>query len=230
MAKGNGVRDEVKEQRAKFKSLSFTKKIGYIWEYYRLPIFAVICAILVVASFVFAYIRNNYDTVCTIVSCDGYITGHRTDEDALTTGFTNYLGIDGKKTQIDIDYSYNMQGDDLDGAVTVSINKIYILANTGDMDGFMANYENILYFCTDADTFFLDLREVLTDEELDYLSDYIIYYTDANGENVPVAVDISEAPEITATDLSIEHPCYGIVNTSPNYENAADFIRFVFDM
>ena len=230
MAKGNGVRDEIKEQRAKFKDLKFPQKVGYIWTYYKLPIFSCIIAILVVLSFIFAYIRNNYDTVCTIISCDGYITGHRTDEDALTTGFTKYLGIDGKKTQIDIDYSYNFEGDDLDGAVTVSINKIYILANTGDMDGLMANYDDILYFCTNQDTFFLDLREVLTDEELEYLQDYIIYYTDGNGNDIPVAIDVSESPVITSTDLSTEHPCYGIVNTSPNYENAADFIRYLFNL
>lgn len=230
MAKGNGVRDEIKEQRAKFKDLSFKQKIVYIWTYYRLPIFAVICAILVVASFINAYIRNNYDTVCTIISCDGYITGHRTDDDALSKGFTKYLGIDGKKTRIDIDYSYNMQGDDLDGAVTVSINKIYILANTGDMDGFMANYDDITYFCTNKDTFFLDLREVLTEEELAKISDNLIYYTDGDGNDVPVAVDISNSPVITSTDLSTNHPCYGVVNSSPNYENAVDFIRYVFNL
>ena len=35
MAQGNSINDEIKEQKKKFKELSFTEKLQYIWEYYR---------------------------------------------------------------------------------------------------------------------------------------------------------------------------------------------------
>ena len=103
MAKGHSINDEIKEQKKKFKELSLSEKFQYIWEYYRLIIAAVIAVILVIASFIHAYIRNNYDTVCDIAVCDGKLSGYDTDDDLLTTGFTNYLGIDGKKERIHID-------------------------------------------------------------------------------------------------------------------------------
>ena len=33
MAEGNSIKDEVKEQRKKFLTLTFTGKLQYIWEY-----------------------------------------------------------------------------------------------------------------------------------------------------------------------------------------------------
>ena len=59
MAKGHAINDEIKEQKKKFKVLSLSEKFQYIWEYYRLIIAAVIAVILVIASFIHAYIRNN---------------------------------------------------------------------------------------------------------------------------------------------------------------------------
>ena len=62
MAEGNSIKDEVKEQRKKFLTLTFTGKLQYIWEYYRIPIAAVIAVVLVVLSFINAYRRNDYET------------------------------------------------------------------------------------------------------------------------------------------------------------------------
>ena len=54
--------------------------------------------------------------------------------------------------------------------------------------------------------------------------------TNSSGESFPIAVDISEAPVIKDSDLNMKQPCYGIVSTSKYSENAANFIRFVFNM
>ena len=211
MAEGNSIKDEVKEQRKKFLTLTFTGKLQYIWEYYRIPIAAVIAVVLVVLSFINAYRKNNYEGVCDIAVCDGKITGYDTDDDVLTTGFTKYLGIDGKKQRVHIDYSYTLE------------EKLF------DQDPQISN-ENIDHFCFDTSCFFYDLTELFTDEEMEQLSDYIIYHTQRDGETRAVAVDLSDAPRIQDTDLTMERPCYGIVQSARNPENAADFIRYVFDM
>lgn len=76
----------------------------------------------------------------------------------------------------------------------------------------------------------LGFERPFSTEELETLSDYIIYYTNSSGESFPIAVDISEAPVIKDSDLNMKQPCYGIVSTSKYSENAANFIRFVFNM
>lgn len=230
MAAGNSINDEIKEQKKKFSTLTFTEKIQYIWEYYRLIIAAVIAVVLVIISFVHAYIRNDYDTVCEIAVCDGKITGYDTDDDALTTGFTSYLGVDGKKERVHIDYSYNLEEKFLDMDPQVSKEKIYILSQTNNIDGYMCEYDDTDHFCFDTSCFLYDLNDLFTSEELEQLSDYLVYHTHKDGVERPVAIDISKAPKITETNLTMDRPCYGIVQSASNPENAADFIRFVFNM
>ena len=90
--------------------------------------------------------------------------------------------------------------------------------------------EYIDHFCTDKDIFFCDLRDIFSDEELEQLDNYIVYFTNTAGETYPIAVDISEAPVIKDSDLNMKDPCYGVVSSSKYQTNAADFIRYVFNM
>ena len=50
------------------------------------------------------------------------------------------------------------------------------------------------------------------------------------GETYPIAVDITEAPVIKDSDLNMKDPCYGVVSSSKYQTNAADFIRYIFNM
>ena len=230
MANGNNIHDEVKEQRKKLKDLSFSGKIEYILNYYKIPIIAVILAVLFAGSLTYSIIRNNYDTVCFIAVLDGRITGYDDDTDVLSTGLTDYLGIDGKKEQVDLSYTFSLQEKEMDQEAYVSANKLYTYASTSSLDGYLSEKEYIDYFCTDKNIFFWDLRDLFSTEELETLSDYIIYYTNSSGESFPIAVDISEAPVIKDSDLNMKQPWYGFVATAKYAENAVNFKRFVFNM
>lgn len=230
MAEGNNIHDEIKEQRAKFKELSFKEKVQYIWQYYRLLIFAIILGALFVGSLAYSIIKNNYDTVCYIAVIDGKITGGENDKDVLSTEFTKYLGIDGKKTQIDMAYNFSLIEHEMDQEAYISSEKIYTMASTGSLDGYLAEYDYIDFFSSDREVFFYDLVDLFSEEELELLKDNIIYYTKENGEKTAIAVDITNAPKIKSTDLTIKRPCYGVVVSSKYPDNGADFIRYVFNM
>ncbi len=95
----------------------------------------------------------------------------------------------------------------------------------------MANRDYIDYFSTDTETFLVDLRELLTSDELERIGDEnIIYYTKKDGTAVPIAVDLSGTKIKTETDLTMESPCYGVVVSAQNTENAVSFIRYAFDL
>ena len=170
MAKGNNIHDEVKEQRKKLKELTFSGKIEYIWSYYKIPIIGILLAILFAGSLTYSIIRNNYDTVCFIAVLDGRITGYDDDTDALTTGLTDYLGIDGKKEQVDISYTFSLVEKEMDQEAAVTANRIYTYASTNTLDGYLSEKEYIDYFCTDRNIFFWDLRDLFSTEELNELS------------------------------------------------------------
>lgn len=219
-----------KEQKTPFKELSFGAKVGYIFHYYRYYILAAVLVIAAAASFIISYRRNNYDTVCSIIVVDGKITGYDSSSDAITAGFTEYLGIDGKQKRVECDYHYSLKEQALDQEAAISRSKIYMLASTSSIDGYLSNEENIDYFSTDQEVFFKDLREILTADELTAVADNIIYFTKSDGTQVPIAVRLSDTKIKTETDLSIEDPCYGVVVSAPNPENATAFIRYAFDL
>ena len=214
MAKGNNIHDEIKEQRKKLKDLSFSDKIKYIWSYYWIPIVGVVLAVIFAVSLISSIVKNGYEN----------------DTDILTTGLTDYLGIDGKKEQVDFSYTFSLKEVAMDQEAYVSANKLYTYASTGSLDGYLSEREYIDYFCTDKDIFFCDLRDIFSDEELEQLDDYIVYFTNTAGETYPIAVDITEAPVIKDSDLNMKDPCYGVVSSSKYQTNAADFIRYVFNM
>ena len=93
------------------------------------------------------------------------------------------------------------------------------------------NRDYIDYFSTDAETFLYDLTEILTDDELAKIGEEnIIYYTTADKTRIPIAVDLTNTKVKTDTDLTLESPCYGVVVSAKNPENAIAFIRYAFDL
>lgn len=220
-----------KEQMTSFKELSFTEKVSYIFGYYKYHMLAFVIAALVIASFINSYIRNNYDTVCSIIVVDGKITGYDSQSDAINKGFTEYLGIDGKSERVEINYNHSLIPKPLDQEAAVTQDKIYILASTGSLDGYMANTEYIDYFCTEEQIFFYDLREILTAEELEKIGEEnIIYHTKEDKTKSPIAVNLTNTKIKTETDFTMKDPCYGVVISSKNVDNAVAFIRYAFDL
>lgn len=230
MAAGNSIRDEIKEQKKKFKDLTFSEKTQYIWIYYRYVILGVIIAAALIGYGIKSFVDNNYDNVCMIVVADGYIEDWDKDSDALTTGFTDYLGIDGKKQRIDFDYNYSLVPKDYDQDVDVSIQKIYTLSSTGSMDGYMTDKEYIDYFSSKREAFLYDLSELLSADEMNALSDHLVYYTTGEGNTIPFAVDLSDSKVIKDSGLTIKTPCYGIPVTAKNIDNAVAFIRYTYNL
>lgn len=220
-----------KEQQTSFKELSFSDKVRYIFGYYKYYMLAAVIIIAAAGYTIYSFVQNNYDIKCNIVVVDGKITGYDTYSDDITKNFTRYIGLDGKKERVELDCHYSLTIKPLDQEANISQNKIYILASVGSIDGYMANRDYIDYFSTDAETFLYDLTEILTDDELAKIGEEnIIYYTTADKTRIPIAVDLTNTKVKTDTDLTLESPCYGVVVSAKNPENAIAFIRYAFNL
>lgn len=224
-------KERPKEQKTSFRELSFLNKIKYIWGYYKYYMLAFVIIALVVISTVFAFIRNNYDTALYIMVVDARLSGCDERTDAITTGMTEYLGIDGKKTRVILDCNNSLKQHLMDNEAIVTRDKIVTLASTSSMDAYLTDRQLIDYFSTDKETFLMDLREILSTKELAAIGEeHIFYYTMENGTKIPIAVDLTDTKIKKDTDIRAEHPCYGVVVTAKNTENAVAFIRYAFDI
>ena len=191
----------------------------------------IVITALIIGSFVYFYIQNNYDSVCYIAVVDGKITGYDDRTDAITQGFTQHLGIDGKKQRAEIDYNYSLIVQPMDQEAEISRSKLYILSSTGSIDGFMANPEYITYFSTDIEPYFMDLTTILSQQELSEIGEEnIVYYTKKDGTSIPVAVNLQHTKIKSETNFTMDNPCYGVVVSAKNPENATEFIRYAFSL
>ncbi len=224
-------KEKIKEIKTPFKELTFDQKVTHIIQYYKYYFLAASIIIVAVASFVNSYKRNDFDTDCSIVVVDGKMTGYDDHSDYITTNFASYLGIDNKKHRVICNYNYSLLEQFLDNEAQVSRTKIYTLASTHSMDGYLAPIDYIDYFSTDAEPFLEDLREILTAEQLSKIGEEnIIYYTKKDGTSIPIAVNLSHTKIKTDTDFTMESPCYGVVVSAAHPEAAVSFIRFAFDL
>lgn len=213
------------------KELSFTEKVSYIYSYYKYHILAALIIIAVIGGTVYYHYRNYYESVCNIYVADGKITGYDERTDDITKGFTSYLGIDGRRTQVVLDYNNSLVVQPMDNEAAVARSKMITRASVGDIDGYLADIDYITYFSTDGEPFLYDLTEILTEQELNRIGDNnIIYYTKKDGTKLPVAVNLTDTKIKQTTDLTIDNPCYGVVVTAANVDNAAAFIRYAFGL
>ena len=186
--------------------------------------------IFAAVSITLAIKSNHYDAVFTTIIIDGHITGLSEHTDTITTDFTSYLGIDGKKQRVILDDTFSLIKLEGDMDAYYSYDKITSMASTNSFDGYMSERAYIDYFSDDEQIFLTDLNELFTQKELNQLGDALIYYTYEDGTQVPFAVDLTNTKVKTQTDLTLNNPCFGIVITAPNKKNATDFIRYAFDM
>lgn len=230
MAQGNSIRDEIRAENKKMKDMSFSGKCHYVWAYYRLHIAGVIVAIAAVSAMVITLVLNHYERSFYCILVDGQMEGIAERSDYLTANFTNYLGLDGKKQRVIFDNNYTFVDRPYDYDQYYSVDKIFAMAYGKTLDGYISEYNYALAFCSDEELFLEDLRNWLTPRELEKVSDYLIYYTDRQGVQTPVSIDLSASRIKSGAGLLMERPCYGIVTTSEHKENGAAFIRFLFDL
>lgn len=230
MSKNKNLQDEIKSQHKKLKDMAFNEKVDYIWGYYKIHIIVTLIVILSIIAIIITYMRNNYDTVFTAVVIDGDMTGFSDHTDPLTTEFSKYIGIDGKRKRVIFDNNFTLIQTTGDQDSYYSTQKIATMAATHSVDGYFCEYNYVNFYSSDEELFLTDLTELLTTDEMNRISDYLVYFTAKDGTKIPVAVDLTSTRVKTETNLTMKRPCYGIVTGAPNQDNAVKFIKYAFGL
>ena len=177
MVDGKSLKEDMNEEKERLSRMTWEQKKEHIWEYYKIPIIAVAVLIAAVIGIVYMFRLNDYENVLYTVVTDGGIQGMDKKEDRLTTEFTEYLGIDGKKERVYFDNNYTLTyTNSVDQDPYISAEKIMTQIATGSIDALITDKSNLRGFSTTDESAFIDLTTCLTDEEFNKVSDYVIYY------------------------------------------------------
>lgn len=200
-----------RQELQKLKQLPFPKRMAYIWDYYKIPIFLIAFFILFFCYFLVPVIKNiGKNTVMSIAIIDSSQAA-KTDTSQLSDGLLSYLNGDSKKDVILIDTS----GGTYDNSSSTIKNSI-LLSSVGENDIVICNED--LYRTYDSKGAFLNW-DLLSDDLRPELS------ADISG----TALDLSSCPKWNELSYTDYQPVYACIPVSCRHpERAAAFINYLY--
>lgn len=223
-------KNKTDNNRELFNKMTFKDKVGYIFEYYKIHMISVLLLLVFIISIIWSITSNNYTNAFSSIIVNGKLTGVEYHTDQLTNGFTSYLGIDGKSSRVTFSNDYIIKPGSNDEDTKISNQKIATMSTSETLDGIICDYQLVNYFSDDNSLLLIDLSTILTPQEMSKLSSYMVYHIASDGTKIPVAIELTNTHIKTETDLSIQKPCFGVISSSNNKDNAVKFIRYAFNM
>lgn len=190
-----GVIDEIRQQQMKTKEMSAKGKLEYFWDYYKVH---TIVAILVI-FFAAMFIRD----VATAKDYNFYsilFNARQLSGDGLESAFSEYAGLDTENYECYIDASTGLSLTSFTEYDMATVQKLMATIQIGDLDTVVFNSE--LFNNYAGNEMFLDLRTVLSEEELNAWKDYLYYidYVEVAAEREDVDVEEVLAEKDAADD------------------------------
>ena len=196
------VSDEIREQQKKMKDKTFREKLGYFWDYYKIHTLVAVL-VLIVGGTLIHDIATSKEEAFSATLLNAY--GENMQHD-FQDAFAEYAGIDTETYECYIDTSstlnYNMTSE-TDLAI---FQRTVAMAQTGSLDVLAGD---LMPFTHMAGTgMFLDLRDILTEEEYARYEPYF-YYLDGvllEDEDDDTSYDSDGSTDFLDTDIDHTDP------------------------
>lgn len=230
----------ISQEIHKIKEMKGRRKWQYIWDYYQWPI---IITVFLVVSIIATSISklNEKEVVLSGYLFDSYYT---TEHDDPFADFSDYAELDTEMyTQ---DFRTNLT---LYGMHAEISQQFYATAAAGHTDFAAANPQTFLRLSYDCFKYFYDLRDILTPQQLEQLSDRL-FYVDASmldkldaqegtiqlpdhdkpetmKEPVPIGIDIRGGTGVDVLYLGEEPVFMAVLNNAPHLDMTLRFLDYL---
>lgn len=171
------VMDEFREERQAMKHGTLKQKLMYFWDYYKWHLIIGLLAVAIVVSVVHQALTRR-DIALYALLLNGSPYDFLADDSTYTAPFAEYAGIDESKYQIMYDATVQIgtgAGDDY-----TSAQKLMVYIAAGELDVMVSDPDSLLQYAYQGD--FQDLRDFLTQEQLEKYADAFYYIDQAVSE------------------------------------------------
>ena len=204
----------------KKKKKSIKNNLEYFWMYYKLPFIAgMIVAILVLYFLITTLTAKDTALSVMLIDCHTEMNGEE-----MAEKYMDSAGIDKKKYQVQIQNNLMFQGTDSGNYSMTSLSKF--MADIGsellDVCG-MLKEDFIKY---DGSQTWMDLRECLTDKQMEDLKDRLL--TADDGRVIGILAD--ELPVIQAENCYTNEEteaAIGIIYNAPHKDEAVKYLLYL---
>lgn len=166
------IREAIKAQRKSIKNRTPKEKLSYFWEYYGLKTIAIVAALVTLIAFVVNMVtQKEYAFSAT------FFGGEATEaSETYLNAFAESAGIDLEKNQLSVKTAPDIRMDQMiSPEIYQHMETFTAMVAAKSVDCFAANEDLFLYYA--YMDYAVDLRTVLTQQELEALSPYL-YYVD----------------------------------------------------
>lgn len=192
------VMDEFKEEREALKNGTPKQKLAYFWYYYKWHVIIGIVIIAMVSSFIYQFV-NRKDTAFNTVLLNASLLDQMSSEQPdFIADFAEKEGIDLNTSDITFDTSIRIVEDSMDETSVTSSQKLMVYVAANELDSMITDFDSFQKYANSS--LFYDLRDILTDEQIQALEPYF-YYVDRE-----VVLAIEAANDDLNTDYTPEYP------------------------
>lgn len=219
--------DEFREERELMKQRPFVERLAYFWEYNKLNVIIALVAVFSVISIVYTVatkeeiilegvILNRYWTEMDGMGCD-----------KIRAGYLEYRGLDPEEYTVSFNGALCFADESVAELVQESTEAAQIITSqcvAAMLDFLTGDVEALRYF--DEIEYLADLRNVLTEEQINAYSDYFVY-SEAN-PSIPVILDVTGSKTLTE-EYTRKNQQLGIcvIGNAPHVEEIQQFVDYL---
>lgn len=184
-----------KKLRADLKPMTFKEKLDHLWSYYKEVLLVAGLVVLTICVMVSSIINMNTETLAYGVL--GNVSCSAKGYSYLTEDYFAQITQNPKREQVVLDsiaFEDPALAEDTDMNYQASMRLIALVSAKMVDYMFLDHYTMEFYI---SDDFYMDLRDLLSQEELEALeSDFIYAQPETFDEMFPVAIDVTELPYV----------------------------------
>lgn len=208
------------------KPMTFKEKLDHIWTYYKYHMLVAFCVLFIVGGALYSFLMPRENILIAGVQCNVRMTDQ--GYDYLTKDFQkNVLGGAEGKTPL---HSLEFYGEGTVEAVEQTTKAYYSVTayvEAKQLDYMLLDMYSFRYF--GSDRLYMDLRDILSREELDALveQDLILFEeSEETGEVTPRAINIAHLP-FCQEELNTQE-CYLVfVRNTPRLETCQRLWEYI---
>ena len=212
--------------RENMKPMTFLQKISYLWFVFKDYAMVATVVVILISAGIVGLVNSNIQILISGVAVNVPISEYGTDY--IYTDYSKILGAVKNKTQVDF-VSTEVTSADNAGLIEYNhnvITQLVAMAASESLDYVMMSKDamEILF----SEDMFLDLREILTPEEMQEWEGKIVYLVvEEGGEEIPVALDL-KGTGFSDDCISRRNSYFlGFVKTTPRKEACKAFLEYL---
>ncbi|MBP1755494.1 MAG: hypothetical protein H6Q59_1892 [Firmicutes bacterium] len=211
-------------EKQKLKDMSFQEKISYLWEYYRIHAAVAIAVIALIIYLIYELMTPDVKTQFYAAIINNTINDQVWDQ--YTTSFEDYLNLNPKTEDVQLNYNFYLNASSDYSMNMQQALSTYIAA--GEVDVIIApesSFKEYAYYGfmeKISDQIPTDLYASLTDNM--YMSN-----TEEDAENNVYGIYLTDTKLFKVNANNTDPYILGIIANSGHKENAAEFLRMLYN-